>query len=370
VNRTIIDVLPSPNPSTTDHSHINPNVPANKVCVHTTTASNHRTIVSIPHSIKATILLSGTNPSASMPPRRKASASSPLPSDAPLDTGLVATMDSSPLLPKKTRRASKALLEDAAENSKPLPSTPGTPGGGSATEMQGIAEPAPKKAGRKRKAATTAATDDETTEPVAKRKKAAAAPKKTAAKKQKKIATKTPTIVVEDVDSENEKLESQLLLPLTGAVKHKLRAVNEFLDTNTTPALEREVASSNTAVVNELDLLGALIILQIDYELELPREASLDDAGEMVVERFGSRKVRVDFDKTCDTERAVQKSLARRGTGLEEVNLVEVEIEILIARRKRLAEDGEPAAGFRVYEERKEREAGVGDEGSQESVHE
>jgi hypothetical protein len=302
-----------------------------------------------------------------MPPERKSTTSSPFPAtpNAPLDTGLIAAMNSSPLPPKKTRQASKVPLEDSAKNSK----APDTPGGGSATETQGIADaaPAPKKAGRKRKAA---ATDDEATEAVAKRKKAAAAPKKTAVKKQKKTTTKTPKIVVEDVDSENEKLESQLLQPLTRAVKHKLRAVDDFLYANAAPALEREDASSNIAIVDELDLLAAIIILQIDYELDLPREVSLDEAGEMVVERLGSGKVSVDFDKTCDTERAVQESLARKGMGLEEVNLVEVEIEMLLARRKQLADDGEPAAGFRVFEEGEEVKAGGGDEELQESVHE
>jgi hypothetical protein len=290
-----------------------------------------------------------------MPPERKSTTSSPFPAtpNAPLDTGLIAAINSSPLPPKKTRQASKVPLEDSAENSK----APDTPGGGSATETQGIADaaPAPKKAGRKRKAAVT---DDEATEAVAKR------------KKQKKTTTKTPKIVVEDVDSENEKLESQLLQPLTRAVKHKLRAVDDFLYANAAPALEREDASSNIAIVDELDLLAALIILQIDYELDLPREVSLDEAGEMVVERLGSGKVSVDFDKTCDTERAVQESLARRGMGLEEVNVVEVEIEMLIARRKRLAEDGEPAAGFRVFEEGEGARAGGGDEGLEESVRE
>jgi hypothetical protein len=78
----------------------------------------------------------------------------------------------------------------------------------------------------------------------------------------------------------------------------------------------------------------------------------------------------------------VQGSLARRGTGLEEVNLVEVDIEMLLARKKQLADDGEPAAGFRVYkqreeekvgsddEEREEEKPGGGDEELQESVRE
>jgi hypothetical protein len=66
----------------------------------------------------------------------------------------------------------------------------------------------------------------------------------------------------------------------------------------------------------------------------------------------------------------VQESLARKGMGLEEVNLVEVEIEMLIARRKRLAEDGEPAAGFRVFEEGEGAWAAGSDEELEESVRE
>lgn len=53
--------------------------------------------------------------------------------------------------------------------------------------------------------------------------------------------------------------------------------------------------------------------------------------------------------------------------GLEEVNLVEVEIEMLVAKRKELAEDGEAAAGFRVYDEG-EGEGGSGDATSEERV--
>ena len=45
----------------------------------------------------------------------------------------------------------------------------------------------------------------------------------------------------------------------------------------------------------------------------------------------------------------VQAKLAGRGTGLEDVNLLEVEMEMLVAKRKQLVEDEEPDAGFRVY---------------------
>jgi len=237
-----------------------------------------------------------------------------------------------------------------------LPSTPETP----SASKQGTATPAaPKKApGRKRKAAVTpTGADNDTTEPAAKRKRAAAAAVKKAP--VKKRAPKTPKIVVEDVDSESEVLakveqSKQYDMPLTVAVQHKLRAVDAFLDTHTSPLLKRE-EGSNIAIVDELDLLAALIILRVDYQVEDSRtEVCLEDAGDMMVAQLGAGKVSVDFDKTCDTERAVQAKLAEKGTGLEDVNLIELEIEMLAAKRKQLVEEEEPDAGLRFYGEHTE----------------
>ena len=231
-------------------------------------------------------------------------------------------------------------------------SPPDTTDGGSASK-QGTA--VPKATGRKRKAAATASGDsDGCAEPAAKHKRAAPAPKKAAIKKR--APPKTPRIVVDDADSEKEsaaKVEQSrwLLAPLTGAVKHKLRAVDAFLDSHTSPLLVR-AEGSNVAVVDELDLLAALIILRVDYQVEDSRtEVSLEDAGEMIIAELGAGKASVDFDKTCGTESAVQTKLARRGRGLEDVNLLEVEIEILAAKRKKLVEEEQPDAGFRVYVE-------------------
>lgn len=257
------------------------------------------------------------------------------------------------------------------ETNELLPSTPDALESGPAAETQGVTEPAPKKPmARKRKATTT--TDDESAEP-AKKKKKAVAPKKPAAKKKK--TAKTPRIVVEDVASGQDvkakpELERQASKPLAEAVKSKLQAVRAFLDTHTGPLIVRndDDEKSNVATVDELDLLAALIILRVDYQLDFPGAGiSLDDAGEMIVAWLGAGKVSVDFDKICDTEKAVQEKLANRGMGLEEVNFVEVEIEMLVAKRKKLAEDGEPAAGFRVYDEGEE-EAGVDGASSEELV--
>lgn len=308
-----------------------------------------------------------------MPPKRKPTlATSPAtPSNAQLaqqrkallKNGTVTMLDSSPLPPRKMRLQETSPIEASPiKNEVPSPA-PDTAGIGSA-EKQGVAElvpvPAKKAPGRKRKAASAVSGDDGGAEPAAKRKRtttAAAAPRKAPAKKR---AVKTPKIVVDEVDSEKEEASKEVehsrqpLKPLAGAVKCKLRAVEAFLDAHTSPLIERE-AGSNIATVYELDLLAALIILRIDYQLDASwDEVCLEDASDMVVARLDAGKVSVDFDKTCQTERAAQAKLARRGTGLEDVNLIEVEIELLAAKRKQLVEDQEPGAGYRVYDEQGE----------------
>jgi hypothetical protein len=248
----------------------------------------------------------------------------------------------------------KIMPSSPPSPSKVLSATPDKVGSSGAAETkQGMPEfePAAKKKatpGRKRKAATTSSGDDTGAEPAAKRKRAtpAAATKKPATKKR---SPKTTKIVVEDLEGKAK--AQQPFAPLAGAVQHKLLAVDAFLDTHTSPLIARE-EGSNIAIVDELDLLAALIILRVDYQVESSSiGVSLDDAGDMIVAQLDAGKVSVDFDKTCDTERAVQAKLEGRGTGLEDVNLVEVEVEMLVAKRKQLVEDEEPDAGFSVYGE-------------------
>ena len=217
-------------------------------------------------------------------------------------------------------------------------------------------EPAAKKVtpGRKRKAATTSSGDDTGAEPATKCKRAAAAATTTTKKPAvRKRSPKKPKTVVEDISSEKAVAAEakQPSAPLTRAIQHKLLAVDAFLDTHTTPLIARsEGSNSNVATVNGLDLLATLIVLRVDYHVEnSSTEVSHEDAGDVIVAHLDAGKVSVDFDKTCDTERAVQAKLAGRGTGLEDLNLLEVEMEMLVAKRKQLVEDEEPDAGFRVY---------------------
>jgi len=235
-----------------------------------------------------------------------------------------------------------------------LPTPPDTTGSSPPAESkQGMTEPEKATPGRKRKAAT----EDSYVETTTKRKRAT--PAATAATKKKpagvkKRSPKTPKIVVEDLDGSEGRIGVKAegrCAPLTRAVQNKLRALDDFLNSNTTPLIVRE-DGSNIAIVDKLDLLAALIILRVDYQVEIAStEVSFEDAGEMIIAHLEAGKVSVAFDKTCDTERAVQAKLAGRGTGLEDVNIIEVEIEMLVAKRKQLAEDEQPGAGFRVYGE-------------------
>lgn len=229
-------------------------------------------------------------------------------------------------------------------------------------------KPAAKQAaaGRKRKAATISSGDDTGAESVSKHKKATpAATKKPAVKNR---SPKTPKKVVGDLAGEKEAKAKvkQYAAPLAGAVQYKIRAVDAFLDTHTSPLIARE-EGGNIAIVDGLDLLAAIIILRVDYQVQnSSTEVCLEDAGDMVVSRLDAGKVSVDSNKTCDAERAVQAKIGGRETGLEDVNLVEVEIEMLFAKRKQLMEDEEPDAGFRVYGESEGESAEEG-EGAEEA---
>lgn len=279
----------------------------------------------------------------------------------------LSSLSGSPKTPSNANLAQqrKSLLETGEPTmlsssppspSKELPSPPDPMGSSAPAETtQGIPEPetaAKKPTGRKRKAATTSSGDDTGAEPATKRKRAAAAvTKKPVAKKR---SPKTPKIVVEDLSSEKANAKAELAqpsAPLAKAIKSKVLAVDTFLHTHTSPRIPRE-ENSNIAIIDGLDLLAALIILRVDYHVEnSSTEVSLEDAGDMVVAQLDAGRVRVDFDKACDTERALQAKLTGRGTGLENVNLLEVEIEMLVAKRNKLAEDEVPDAGFRVYGE-------------------
>lgn len=256
-----------------------------------------------------------------------------------LAQGVAIAFDSSPLPPKKRQRKTSAPLassngktEEEAAPLSPLPKTRSTARSKRAPAKQGtIAAPKPK-ASRKRK--TTEAEGGSSP----------------ARKRKKSLPKKSKAIVVESPEAEeNQEGVWENAGPLTLAIEHKLVAINYFLDNEAGPPLPRE-GDGNVVRVDELDVYAALIILGVDWGVE-SSELLQDDADGMVVARHGDGTVSVDFDRRCTIEMLVLHRLYGTAEGARHLNLVEVEIKRLIAHRKKLLEDGIPAAGFRVYED-------------------
>lgn len=262
-------------------------------------------------------------------------------------------MDSSPLLAKSKHVEVEIPTEQQEEdgNEKADALTPGPDAAdASDTEQtsakQGTAEKKKKKTtpALKRKATPT---NDDTPEPAAKKQKAA--PKKRATPRKVGAASKRRAKKGEEDDTSEPPPPPLPALTLT--IKRKLQAVNEFFDAHPKRLLESETGSY-VVEVDELDLLAALVILQVDYELvyTVAADVSFEDAAEMIIGSGETGRVSVDFNKRCDIERAAQATFAGRQTGLEMVNLLEVEVDMLIAKRNQLVKDELPAAGFRVYD--------------------
>jgi hypothetical protein len=309
-----------------------------------------------------------TSQTAAMPPKRKASSSSPpsilvtsptTPTSVELADGMLSKytvtteMDSSPLMSKskQTEEAETPAIEEEEEIIEknemhtPGPDAPDDSATEQTSAKQGTAEKKKKTTPALKRKATP--TNDDTPEPAAKKQKAP--PKKRAAPRKIGAASKRrPKKGEEDDTSEPP---PPPLPPLTLTIKRKLQAVDEFFDAHPKRLLESE-AGSYVVEVDELDLLAALVILRVEYQLvyTVAADVSYEDVDEMIVSPGQTGEVSVDFNKRCDIERAAQATFAGRQTGLEDVNLLEVEVDMLVAKRKQLAKDGDPEAGFRVYE--------------------
>jgi hypothetical protein len=300
---------------------------------------------------------------AAMPPKRKPSSSSPpsilitsptTPTSAELASGLLpkytmtTDMDSSPLLAKSKHIEEEEETPETNETHTQGPDAADDSGTEQTSAKQGTtAEKKTKKKTPAPKRKATPTTDD-TPEPAAKKQKAP--PKKRAA--PRKTATAPKKRVKKGEEDDTGEPRPPPLPPLPLAIQRKVRALHDFFDTHPKRLLESE-AGSYVVEVDELDLLAALVILRVDYELvyTVAVDVSFGDAAEMIVDRMEAGKISVDFNKRCDIERAAQATFAGRQTGLEMANLLEVEIDMLVARRQQLAEDEMPAAGFRVYED-------------------
>lgn len=256
-----------------------------------------------------------------------------------LAQGVVVALDSSPLPPKKKQRTTRTHPASSngkkAEEAVPLSTPP-------KTRISAGAKRAPTKQG------TTAAPKPKAT---GKRKSVDAEEASLPARKRKKPLTKKSEAVVVESPEAEEHQESvwEIAGPPTLAIERKVLAINQFIDNEAGPPLPRE-DGRKIGRVYELDLYAALIILGVDWGVE-HSPLLRDDADGMIVARHGDGTVSVDFDRRCTIEMLVLHKLYGTAEWARDLNLVEVEIERLIAHREKLLDDGIPAAGFRVYED-------------------
>ncbi|KAI7216117.1 hypothetical protein KC333_g5044 [Hortaea werneckii] len=164
------------------------------------------------------------------------------------------------------------------------------------------------------------------------------------AKKPRRTSLKTPRRPKESQKANRIAVESttKTKMPprnqLSYIVRCKIRRVQDFADNTSRTSLTRSSDNEKIIHIPERNLLGTLMRLYVDYELGAAETASLDEVEEAIIERFTApvgqqqREMRynwVKFDTNVPTalENGLQAKVA--GYGLERVNLIEMEMEMM-----------------------------------------
>ncbi|KAK0327953.1 hypothetical protein LTS16_001796 [Friedmanniomyces endolithicus] len=124
---------------------------------------------------------------------------------------------------------------------------------------------------------------------------------------------------------------------LSAALSAKVRSVHAFMAevSETDSLLTRDPANPSLISIPELELIGALIRLRADYELGDPYEAHIADIETCIVNRYSAPVLQtpdqawITLDvstEPSDFEREIFEKVA--GHGLEDVNLLEIELEM------------------------------------------
>ncbi|KAI6889793.1 hypothetical protein KC318_g15186 [Hortaea werneckii] len=163
-------------------------------------------------------------------------------------------------------------------------------------------------------------------------------------KKPRRTSPKTPRRPKESQKAQRMAVEStaKVKMPppnqLSYIVRCKIRRVQDFADTTSHTSLTRSSDNEKVIHIPERNLLGTLMRLYVDYELGAAETASLDQVEGAITERFTApvgqqqRETRynwVKFDTNVPTalEKDIQAKVA--GYGLERVNLIEMEMEMM-----------------------------------------
>ncbi|KAK0871107.1 hypothetical protein LTS02_002036 [Friedmanniomyces endolithicus] len=140
---------------------------------------------------------------------------------------------------------------------------------------------------------------------------------------------------------------------LSAALSAKVRLVHAFMaevnDTDST--LTRDPTNPSLISIPELELTGALMRMRADYELGDPYEAHIADIEPCITNRYSASvlqtpdQARITIDvstEPSDFEREIYEKV--EGHGLEDVNLLEIELEM--HSRRMLAKVGGRQVGI------------------------
>ncbi|KAI7143967.1 hypothetical protein KC316_g15651 [Hortaea werneckii] len=186
-------------------------------------------------------------------------------------------------------------------------------------------------------------------------------------KKPRRTSPKTPRRPKESQKAQRMAVEStaKVKMPppnqLSYIVRCKIRRVQDFADTTSHTSLTRSSDNEKVIHIPERNLLGTLMRLYVDYELGAAETASLDQVEGAITERFTApvgqqqRETRynwVKFDTNVPTalEKDIQAKVA--GYGLERVNLIEMEMEMMNCE---LLERMNPEELKKFYEETRQK---------------
>ncbi|KAI6898173.1 hypothetical protein KC318_g9303 [Hortaea werneckii] len=182
------------------------------------------------------------------------------------------------------------------------------------------------------------------------------------AKKPRRTSPKTPRRPKESHKPNGTAIESttKTKMPppnqLSYIVRCKIRRVQDFAGTTSRTSPTRSSDNDKIIHIPERNLLGTLMRLYVDYELGAAETASLDQVEEAIIERFTApvgqqqRKTKynwVKFDTSVPTTLEKQIQVKVAGYGLERVNLIEMEMEMMnceLLQRVKWVDDQGPSS--------------------------
>ncbi|KAK5136002.1 hypothetical protein LTR08_004256 [Meristemomyces frigidus] len=231
----------------------------------------------------------------------------------------------------KTKKLSKNRTVTATEEEMTLAASEDATPGSSVAKKSTSKK---RKTTSRRAAAIVPPTDTDEDDDCPPAKKAKPAPRKPRPKTPYKSKDKSSDEAVENLPPPPPQPRH-----LNSILTAKVKRVKNFVDTVPQSQTNLIRAIDNTSLIHvpELSLIGALMCIRIDYELGDSQDAQLADVESIIVDRYtgpvgltaDQKWVMLDADRRTVFEDSVHEKIS--GHGLENLNLVEIELEMLLS---------------------------------------